>query len=431
MKFDILKNDEKIQDWLDTIAAKPATERIYLKSMYHYTEWICKSPTELYNEAVEDIKAGLLPSERRLKRNIIRYRKHLNDQNLSPLTIRTYMSGVTNFYKAHDIEVPRIPRTELKAQPLEENCEIPKKEDLQEVLKICDPLEKAILLVGASSGLSAIDIVNLKVKNFKEGYDPETGITTLKLRREKTKFAFITFLSPEASRAVWDYINYRNRKHTNGDIERIKQIGKQNVTRDNGYLFICRRVPPEYEISHDEKLRKLEARTLQKIYRTISEESQKSTPRGEWNLIRSHNARKFFNSAMLNAGADSFHTEFFMGHTLDDTRAAYFRANPEKLRDYYQKYIPYLTIQKELDVSESPEYQRIKQENQILQKETARHVVERAELQQFRSELEMMKKIFNESEIVKDFTIKMEIVKDNLQKNKKVSRDDIDKDENP
>jgi len=77
-----------------------------------------------------------------------------------------------------------------------------------------------------------------------------------------------------------------------------------------------------------------------------------------------------------------------MGHKLNETQAAYFRASPEKLREIYLKYVPYLTIQKALNISESPEYQKIKNENQILANETARHVVERKELQDLRSELE-------------------------------------------
>jgi hypothetical protein len=69
----------------------------------------------------------------------------------------------------------------------------------------------------------------------------------------------------------------------------------------------------------------------------------------------------------------------------------YFLGNPEQEKELYIKYVPYLTIQKEADVSESPEYLRIKQENQILQAETARHVVERSELQDLRKELEQTK----------------------------------------
>jgi hypothetical protein len=104
---------------------------------------------------------------------------------------------------------------------------------------------------------------------------------------------------------------------------------------------------------------------------------------------------------MLNAGADSFHVEFFMGHTLDDTKSAYFRANSEKLRELYLKYIPYLTIQKESDISESSEYLRIKQEKQILQAETARHVVERSELQELKADMQKMKEIWDGTESIK------------------------------
>ena len=79
------------------------------------------------------------------------------------------------------------------------------------VLKVCDPLERALVLVGVSSGLSSNEIINLKIKDFKYGFDEKTNITTLKLRREKTKVDLITFLSPEASQAVQDYLNYRNK----------------------------------------------------------------------------------------------------------------------------------------------------------------------------------------------------------------------------
>ncbi|MPN43172.1 hypothetical protein SDC9_190731 [bioreactor metagenome] len=80
-----------------------------------------------------------------------------------------------------------------------------------------------------------------------------------------------------------------------------------------------------------------------------------------------------------------------MGHKIDRTKAAYFRSDPTSLAKIYGKYVPYLTIQKEADISESPEYLRIKQENQILQAETARHVVERSELQELKAEMEKMK----------------------------------------
>ncbi len=56
--------------------------------------------------------------------------------------------------------------------------------------------------------------------------------------------------------------------------------------------------------------------------------------------------------------------EYFMGHTLDATRTAYFRASPDKLRDLYIQYVPALTIQEAVDLESPEEYQRMKDENQ-------------------------------------------------------------------
>ena len=337
--------------------------------------------------------------QRHIKIYLINFKKSLQDKGLAPMTVRSYMNGVQSFYRSCDIELPVLGRN--KAKVLEKNKDIPTKEDLQEVLKICDPVERAVLLVGASSGLSLNEIRNLKVKDFKKGYDPGTEVTTLKLRRQKVGFDFITFLSPEASRAVQDYINYRGRPTKSPDPRKEKYLVKQRIYSDDDYLFIGRKIQDSFINTKNDELRKFEDVSLRMLYQTLSEKSQKNTPKSDCNLIRSHNMRKWFNSAMLNAGADSFHVEFFMGHTLDDTRAAYFRANPEKLRELYLKYIPYLTIQKEADISESFEYLRIKQENQILQAETARHVVERSELQELRAEMEKMKEATDSMESIK------------------------------
>jgi hypothetical protein len=62
------------------------------------------------------------------------------------MTIKNHMTGVKSFYKSNYIELPFLPKTKFK--PLEKNKDIPTKEDIQEVLKVCDPLEKAVILVG-------------------------------------------------------------------------------------------------------------------------------------------------------------------------------------------------------------------------------------------------------------------------------------------
>jgi integrase len=385
-----LRKDPTVIEWLTIVNVRPNTERNYLLGLQWFTEWTGKEPESLLIEAEKEIDTGIRMRHRSVKKYIPAFRKHLQDKGNAPHTIKGYITGVKSFYNAFDIELPKLSKAGQKAQGLKKHKDIPTKEDIQEVLKVCDPLERAVILVGVSSGLSAKEIINLRVSDFKKGYDPVTEITTLDLRRGKVDFDFITFLSPEASRAVQDYLNFRSRASKINETRRLNQLYKQRVFSDNDFLFIKRKVEPKYVETPDENLRRYDEDAFMKLYRFISDKARKSTPKGDWNLIRSHNMRKYFNSTLLNAGADSFHVEFWMGHTLDDTRAAYFRADVSKLKKLYKKFSPELTIQKEQVVSESPEYQMIKQENDILRAETARHVVERSELQEANSRINSM-----------------------------------------
>jgi integrase len=388
MEIADLRKEPIIIEWFQTANIKPRSVVSYIQGMRDFTEYTKKNPETLLEDAENEVRAGKLMRQRALKRQLVGFRQHLQNEGKAPMTIKNRMVGVKSFFETFDIEIPKLPRVG-KAVTLEKNNDIPSKEDIQDVLKVADPLEKAIVLTGVSSGLAANEISNLKVKDFQKGYNPKTGITTLKLRREKTSFDFITFLSPEASRAILDYLDYRNRSTNNP--RQIDMLKKQKVYSDNDYLFIRRQVIPEYLDKPDENSRRLDTESITKVYRILSTKARKNTPLNEWSFIRSHNLRKYFNSTLLNAGADSFFTNFLMGHTLNETQAAYFRASPEKLKEIYFKFVPYLTIQKEADISESPEYQRIKQENQILQAETARHIVDRSELQELRDEIEQMK----------------------------------------
>ncbi|WP_440947894.1 tyrosine-type recombinase/integrase [Methanosarcina sp. T3] len=393
MKLSELRQDTTVKRWLNNLKPKRNTELAYLQALSAYTGYYNVTPYELIDEADKEEINQVRIRDRKIKDRLINFRSYLIDQGLADFTVRGRMAGIRSFYASFDIEIPKLQGERRRARVKEENREIPTKEDLQAALKVCDPLEKALVLTGVSSGLSSVEIQNLTINDFKKGYDPETEITTLKLRRVKTGVEFTTFLSPEASKAILEYLDFRNRDVKAATPKRAQQIEKQKVVSDSGYLFILRQVESKYLDTHDEEIRKLSENAVQKMYRAISDKARKNTSEGAYNTIRSHNMRKYFNSALLNAGCDSFMVEYWMGHELDDTRAAYFRASPEKLRDIYKKYIPYLTVQKELDISESPEYQQIKNENMILQAETARHIVERSELQDLRKEMQELKEL--------------------------------------
>lgn len=231
----------RVDIWLDEVAQSPNTRRNYLHDLNAYCEFLSKSPDQLLNEAKSEIKQGLLLDERNIFVEIPKFKKHLREKKLAPNTIRNYIMAIQSFYTYYNIQMPK--QRDLKSTVLESNTEIPSKSDIQEILKVADPLEKAIVLMGVSSGLSSNEIINLKVGNFKKGYDSKTKITTLKLRRRKTNVDFVTFLTPEASMAVNEYLEYRARKSDLTDNRKQKQLEKQHVYSDDDYLFIGRTIP--------------------------------------------------------------------------------------------------------------------------------------------------------------------------------------------
>jgi len=395
MKITELNQDSTVRAWLDNLKPKVNTKLAYVQAVSAYTENTCLTPKELIAEADKEESDQIRMRDRKIKGRLIGFRSYMIDRGLADFTIKGRMAGVRSFYQSFDIELPKLQGERRRARTKEENRGIPTKEDLQTVLKVCEPLEKAVVLTGISSGLSSVEIQNLTLSQFKSGYDPVTGITTLKLQRTKTGVEFITFLSPEASTAILEYIDYRNRESKAATTHRMKQLLKQRTFSDQGYLFILRQIDESYLQNHDEETRKLSHIAVQKMFRSISTKAKQNTGKGLYNIVRSHNMRKYFNSALLNAGCDSFHVEFFMGHELDNTRAAYFRAQPEKLKEIYKKYIPYLTIQKENSIADAPEFKSMTEEIQTLKGENEKLRLDRFEneaIRKLKEEIEELKR---------------------------------------
>lgn len=361
-----IKNDPIMKDFFENMNYRENTIRNYARAFMLYTEYTHKNIGQILDEAPYEYSEDRNIREGDLKKNIMGFKRYLMGKELAPMTIKMYESLVLSFMREHDISVPRLPRNRGKARTLDENNTIPNIEQLQTALRVSSVFERAILLVGLSSGLSASDIKNLTVGQFKEGYDADTGITTLKIRRKKTDVPFITFLTPEASEAVKDYIKYRNLSIPNTkSICSTHHREKYKIRADNDKLFIKYNIDNHYLETLDDSEREFTPTAFFNIYHRISDKAGVSNPAGSWGIIRSHNMRKWFNSQLLNAGADSFFVEYIMGHQLSDTQVAYFRPNAEKLKDIYIQYVHALRVMEAVDIESSEEYQRMKSENEM------------------------------------------------------------------
>jgi len=158
-----LKDNVEIQNWFSRIKASGNTKQSYLQALKAFTEMAGKAPEQLILEAEAEVRGGKLMRERTIWIYLPKFRESLEAQELAPLTIKSRMTGVCSFYKSNNIELPVLPKSLGRARPQKKRRDIPTKEQIQAVLKFCDPLEWVLILVGASSGLAATEISNLRV----------------------------------------------------------------------------------------------------------------------------------------------------------------------------------------------------------------------------------------------------------------------------
>lgn len=391
MEYADLKKDKIIQDWLKQINVRETTINNYLMGMRHFTEFTKMSPEQLLEIAEDEQDDNVRLRKRFVNIKLPEFRDELQkrEKKLAPLTIKAYITGIKSFYKSFDIDFKKVEIDDTKL--LQENKAIPTISDIREILKTCDPLETALVLCGCCSGMDGNTLCNLKVRDFTKGFDKVTGITTLSLRRLKTGEDFVTFLTPEASEAVLNYLNFRARTIDTIDRHRSAQLEKQKVRSDDGYLFVLKRISDEYLIGYDEEKRKIKRPALMKIYRDISTKANLNTKKGQFNFIRSHNFRKFFDSTMLNNGCDFFHVEEFMGHALPGTQKHYFTPNIEELKTYYSKFIPYLTINSKISIAESKDFKNAIEERDHYKALAQKYLIDNVELLNAKGELALIK----------------------------------------
>jgi len=356
MDLKTIRSDPMIIGWMAGIEASKSTHDNYTHGLRLFCDFTGLTPIQLLEEAESEITNGTLMRQRKIKGYLITFRSMLKDRGLAPKTIGNIMTGVNSFYRFNDVDLPNLNnRKQFSPKPLKKNTRWLEKSDVQAILDHAGVRDRAIILIMVSSGLSQVDVLNLQIKDVKIGYDEHTGITTLSVRRIKTDYDFTTFLSPEASKAVFNWIELRQ-KHE-----------KSKVRSDDDFLFTKRDVPDSYLETYDDSVRRLDKYGLMAIFRRLARATGQETDKGTWSLVRAHNLRKYFNSTLLNNGADIFFTDYLMGHKIDQMHEAYYRADPKKLREKYIKYLPFLSIEDtEVKIVESAEYNELKQNYDVM-----------------------------------------------------------------
>ncbi|MCE7698305.1 MAG: site-specific integrase, partial [Methanobacterium paludis] len=217
------------------------------------------------------------------------------------------------------------------------------REDILKLVSVASTREKALIYLMAMSGMGQQEARDLTIKKFlnsagtaikKELSDIEdlfknenevlNEVLTLEIRRKKVNYKHHTFIPPEVSREILTYL--KERCYGRNEKIRIKDQNEPIFVNNYGG--------------------KLSRDSIVTNFRRIGKQAGFQKEKGSYSYWRSHALRKYFISTISNKIGEKTIANYMAGHKISDQDRTYWRTNPEDLKKYYLKALPYLSLDK-------------------------------------------------------------------------------------
>jgi len=332
------------------------TKRNYLLGLDKFRRWA----------NVENFDDLLKADQKSIQRLLEDYIISLKGK-ISPNTFTVQLAPVFLFYELNEIV---LNKTRLKKMyPAKVKRGGYGSYSLEDIKKMLNSTRKkrtkACILIFSSTGCRTMALCELKMKdveNYKNGckivifYSGDTS-------------EYIGFLTPEASKALDDYIDERIQAH-----ERINPDSP--LIRESYSMGSL----PAKPINN--------AMLQELIGMTLSDVKRKKDSSGRYNIPITGGFRKFFNLTMkLQEKANISLVEKLMGHSVTVGLDNYYLpASTEKLFEEFQKNIPNLTIN---------DSERLRVENELKEKKIQELESDKKRISELESNMENIKKLLN------------------------------------
>ena len=352
MKYEHIANDPDFVDFCNRRKLKPNTVKQYLHALGIYTNLIGISLSKMIEEAEEEEDKGLRLRRRTVRKHLSRFQQFLEELNYSENSKKTFTSCVRAYYNECEIQLPKTFKNNCRSDRREIFYEdLPTIEDINHLLKYANLTYTAIILLGLSSGMSRAEICSLTFEDFYKAIQlnpyPETLdellikireltdiIPLWQIKRVKTDKQYFTFSSPESTEAIINYIDDLNRRNKKLIMNNRKS---QLKLTPNTQLFLSRHMTGMSETVMSIAYKRLNEKAgFEKIDRKV--------------FIRPHILRKIFASTLEKNKMPHLMTRWMMGHMLDSTTSAYFKADPESIKEEYIQILSHLTTNQKIKV---------------------------------------------------------------------------------
>lgn len=279
---------------------------------------------------LRDIASIITIPPEKLQTMLEDYVIHLK-KTLSPNSIPMRINGIKALLEANDIDLKWKKVKRLYPEKTKKRNERAwKKEQIRTMLKCCNDLKyAALVLFLASTGCRIGAIPELKLRHVTAMPDNCKKVTVY----PDSKFEYTTFLTPEASKALDDYLQKR------------KNDGE--YLDNNSPLFRAK-----YRLGI-EKPRPATKKSLQEIMVRVVREAGLRNPaerrNNRYDVAVDHGFRKYFNTTLKTTpNLNRAVAERMLGHDSKDIPldTVYFdeEISPNLVFDEFKKAIPYLTI---------------------------------------------------------------------------------------
>jgi len=319
-----IKKSTIFQNFMDVLNLEnESTIGGYLTSLTGYCEYYNMTIEELIEEADDEEERKVRKNKRKLKERLTKYRKHLYTKYANG-TVSTKMSDIVYFYVVNGIEIPDMPKPNAPYEPELSYKEIPTKEHVKRAIETTPSIKnRALFLFCMTSGASSAEAREFSVKEYIEGteyyhkektnikralekMDGKTDVyPVFHLVRRKKKKDYYSAITPEANQFIINYLKER-----------------ENLTLDDKVFDYSRKA-------------------VTNAYQYVNDTNN-------WGWVKNNKQRFFTCHQMrrLNANIidDVRLVHMIQGKKFDATVEAYFKRDPEKIRDKYKRYIPSLTI---------------------------------------------------------------------------------------
>jgi integrase len=364
---------EAYSNFVDSLRSA-ASRRTYTYCLRYYMAF--RNSGDLDSIIAADLENPKL-AEAKLKDFILTIRQQ---HKISQAYLNLTMASLRHLYNMNDVLLNWKKLSKFRFIMEESNADCQKKdraythEDIQKLLSVASTKMKAMVLLLASSGMRVGAVPPLKCRHLMNVQSSEQ-IKQIRVY-EGSKEEYITFCTPEAAKAIDDYLQFRQRSG-------------ETLTEDSPLFRHDFDVSDPFEAKN--KVRRLKnttaiasafSRLLEKagvtIRQTMLEGQRPGTIKKE--VMRVHGLRKFANTQMIQSDMKGAAKEMLLGHStgLDDK---YYR--PGDLLQEYLKAIDALTINEENRLKKKVEVLKAKRDEiemlkgQVQQKEDRLSVIEK------------------------------------------------------